>query len=25
VINQQVITGRVMQEGHYHWYLKIPI
>jgi hypothetical protein len=25
VINQQVITGRVLQEGHYHWYFNTPI
>jgi len=25
VINQQVITGHLMQEGHYHWYFNIPI
>lgn len=25
VINQQVLTGRLLQEGHYHWYFNIPI
>ncbi len=25
VINQQVITGIAIQEGHYHWYFNIPI
>lgn len=25
VVNQQVITGMLMQEGHYHWYFNTPI
>jgi hypothetical protein len=25
VINQQVVTGTVLQEGHYHWYYNIPL
>jgi len=25
VINQQVITGILLQEGHYHWYFNVPI
>ena len=25
VINQQVLTGIIVQEGHYHWYFNIPI
>lgn len=25
VINQQVITGILIQEGHYHWYFNTPI
>lgn len=25
VINQQVITGHLLQEGHYHWYFNVPI
>lgn len=25
VINQQVITGIVLQSGHYHWYFNTPI
>lgn len=25
VINQQVITGHLLQEGHYHWYFNTPI
>ncbi len=25
VINQQVITGRLLQEGHYHWYFNTAI
>ncbi len=25
VVNQQVITGRLLQEGHYHWFFNIPI
>jgi hypothetical protein len=24
-LNQQVITGRILQEGHYHWYFHKPI
>ncbi len=25
VINQQILTGRLLQEGHYHWYFNTPI
>ena len=25
VLNQQVITGRVMQAGHYHWFFNMPV
>lgn len=25
VINQQIITGILIQEGHYHWYFNTPI
>lgn len=25
VINQQIITGVLVQEGHYHWYFNTPI
>jgi len=25
VVNQQVITGKVLQEGHYHWYFNVPV
>jgi hypothetical protein len=25
VINQQVITGISLQQGHYHWYFNVPI
>lgn len=24
-LNQQILTGRVMQEGHYHWYMHKPM
>jgi hypothetical protein len=24
-LNQQIITGKVLQEGHYHWYFHRPI
>lgn len=25
VVNQQIITGRILQEGHYHWYFNVPV
>lgn len=25
VVNQQVITGSLLQEGHFHWYYNVPI
>lgn len=25
VLNQQIITGHVMQSGHYHWYITKPL
>lgn len=25
VLNQQVITGRVLHSGHYHWYYNMPL
>lgn len=25
VINQQIITGKLLQSGHYHWYYNTPI
>ncbi len=25
VINQQILTGTVLQEGHYHWYFNLPL
>ncbi len=25
VVNQQVVTGILIQEGHYHWYFNVPI
>ncbi len=24
-LNQQILTGRIMQEGHYHWYFHKPL
>lgn len=25
VVNQQIITGTILQEGHFHWYFNIPV
>jgi len=25
VVNQQVVTGTLIQDGHYHWYFNVPI
>jgi hypothetical protein len=25
LVNQQILTGQVLQPGHYHWYITIPL